>query len=182
MKTIFYDVWDEEQIGWLILDSDGKYHYKSLRKNSLMDAKGNVHLGKFGETIGRKEKVDPAKEKFKREQEELEEENKFNKFKEEHTEKWREYINKGDRREQVYPVFRYKNYSRKSGVYAYAISPDKKIIYVYFLGKKRGWYKYDTFSAPAWIIKEMVQRAKKGWGLNRFINQHPKTYYWKGQY
>lgn len=81
-----------------------------------------------------------------------------------------------------YPIYEYRNYSRKSGVYAFAYSPDKSIIYVYFKGKKRGWYKYDKKSAPSYVIDEMIQRAVKGWGLNRYINKHPQTYYWKGSY
>lgn len=89
---------------------------------------------------------------------------------------------KEDPREATYTVYRYKNYSRRSGVYAYAYSPKKDIIYVYFTGKKRGWYKYDKRSAPGYVIDEMIQRARKGWGLNRYINKHPDTYYWKGTY
>lgn len=81
-----------------------------------------------------------------------------------------------------YPVYQYKNYSRKSGVYAYAYSPNNAIIYVYFLGANKAWYKYDTKSAPSYVIDEMIRRAKNGWGLNRYINKHPKTYYWKGHY
>lgn len=87
-----------------------------------------------------------------------------------------------DPRTMVYPVYRYKNYSRRSGVYAYAYSNDKTIIYVYFIGERRAWYKYDIKSASRPLIEEMIRRAKKGWGLNRFINKHPKTYYWKGKY
>ena len=87
-----------------------------------------------------------------------------------------------NKRNKTYPVYRYKNYSRKSGVYAYAYSPDHSIIYVYFTGPARAWYKYDTKSGPNWVIWEMIKKAKKGWGLNRFINKHPKTYYWKGKY
>lgn len=81
-----------------------------------------------------------------------------------------------------YPVYRYANYSKRSGVYAYAFNSDETIIYVYFLGKKRAWYKYDIQSAPKYVIKEMIRRAVNGWGLNRYINAHPKTYYWKGNY
>lgn len=86
------------------------------------------------------------------------------------------------RRNAVYPFMRYKNSSNRSGVYGYAISPDDSTIYVYFTGKKRGFYKYDTESAPSYVIKEMIRRARGGWGLNRYINKHPKTYYWKGTY
>lgn len=175
MHTIVYDTWGETQIGWLII-KDGQYKYKSLKKDSLMmDAKGGVHLGQFGSIIGKKEKVDPKKAAFEKSQKEQKEKNEEEKRAEE------EKAAK-DPRNQVYPVFRYKNYSRKSGVYAYAISPNKKIIYVYFLGKKRGWYKYDTQSAPEFVINNMVKRAISGWGLNRYINKHPQTYYWKGTY
>lgn len=87
-----------------------------------------------------------------------------------------------NKRNKTYPVYRYKNYSRRSGVYAYAYSSDHSVIYVYFTGKDRAWYKYDVKSGPNWVIWEMIRRAKKGWGLNRFINKHPKTYYWKGKY
>lgn len=168
MKTIIYDTWGATQIGWLIYE-DGEYKYKSLKKDSnIEDAKQNVHIGSFGSTIGKKEKIDPKREAFNKEQEAIKKKNEEEKAK--------------DPRNMVYPVFRYKNYSRRSGVYAYAISPNKKIIYVYFLGKKRGWYKYDTMSAPSFVIENMVKRAISGWGLNRYINKHPQTYYWKGQY
>lgn len=85
-------------------------------------------------------------------------------------------------RKASYPVYRYKDYSRRSGVYAYAYSPGKDIIYIYFTGKKRGWYKYDIESAPEYVINNMIKKAKKGYGLNRYINKHPRTYYWKGAY
>lgn len=91
-----------------------------------------------------------------------------------------EEINNG--RSEKYPILRYKNYSRKSGVYAYAISPDKRIIYVYFIGKKRALYKYDVESASSFEIREMVKRAKSGWGLNRYINKHEPGYYYRGKY
>lgn len=166
--TIIFDTWGVTQIGWLICEN-GKYRYESIKKDSIIkDAKETVHLGKFGGTIGKKEKVNPRKETFKKQQEELKKENEEKEAK--------------NPRNQVYPVFRYKNYSRRSGVYAYAISPDKTIIYVYFLGKNRGWYKYDIYSAPSYVIKNMVKRAISGWGLNRYINAHPQTYYWKGHY
>lgn len=173
MYTIIYDTWGERQIGWLVFE-DNKVRYRSLKKDSLMlDAKGGIHLGKFGSTIGKKERTDLRKVAFEKMKKGSEEEQEESEDRE---------ANRNNRRNMAYPVFRYKNYSRRSGVYAYAISPDKKIIYVYFLGKKRGWYKYDTFSAPQFVIKEMVNRAISGWGLNRYINKHPQTYYWKGRY
>lgn len=81
-----------------------------------------------------------------------------------------------------YPIYKYKNYSHRSGVYAYAYSPDKKEIYIYFKGPKRAWYKYSKKDISAWIVDTMIRRAKRGWGLNRFINKYLPQYYWKGHY
>lgn len=162
MRTIFYDAPDQTQIGWLVI-KDGKFVYKSLKKDTrITDSKG-----KFKKYITIKDRVDYSLFKPKEKTEEA---------------KKTEAERLSEKRNQAYPVFRYKNYSRKSGVYAYAISPDKSTIYVYFLGRKRGWYKYDVHSAPTFVIQEMVKRAIKGWGLNRYINKHPQTYYWKGTY
>lgn len=167
MRTIFYDAPDQIQIGWLIFDANGKCKYKSIKKDKTMhDSICVVRRGRFGKAF-LKDKIDYSLFQPKQKTPEVK------KSEEEIKEK---------KRNEVYPVFRYKNYSRKSGVYAYAISPDKKVIYVYFLGKKRGWYKYDVYSAPEFIIKNMVKRALSGWGLNRYINKHPQTYYWKGTY
>ena len=176
MRTIIYDVYDETQLGWLVI-KNGKYEYKPLKKDSkIHDAQGNVYLGRFGNSENRNEKTTLGRGNYER--------NKlnYNVVNNQNKEKTSEPSNetKLNPRTQVYPVFRYKNYSRKSGVYAYAYSPDNTIIYVYFLGKKRGWYKYDQFSSNKSMIERMIQLAKKGWGLNRFINKHPQTYYWKG--
>ena len=77
MYTIIYDTWGERQIGWLVFE-DNKVRYRSLKKDSLMlDAKGGIHLGKFGSTIGKKERTDLRKvafEKMKKGSEEEQEE------------------------------------------------------------------------------------------------------------
>lgn len=87
-----------------------------------------------------------------------------------------------DPRNKNYTIYRYANLSKRSGVFAYAFNNDETIIYVYFTGKRHGWYKYDTKSAPEFVIKARIEKAKKGYGLNRYINKHPKTYFWKGTY
>lgn len=85
-----------------------------------------------------------------------------------------------EKRTERYTITRYKNYSRKSGVYAYAFSPDKSTIYVYF--NDHHLYKYDDVSSYKFRISEMIKRAKSGWGLNRYINKHKPSYYYKGRW
>ena len=171
MKRYVVEVTDsnaeEKPIGYLsVLDGMCVFKRSGNVHDSVIDAGGKIHLGGFGNTIGRKPKrMEEMKSRYMT--------NLANEAKE-NLEK--------DPRTRTYPVYRYKNYSRRSGVYAYALSPDERIIYVYFLGKKRGWYKYDYNSAPSYVIDNMVKRAKSGWGLNRYINKHPMTYYWKGTY
>lgn len=103
----------------------------------------------------------------------------YNYFKSYRKTRFKDKISKYGREEQ-FDIYRYKNYSRKSGVYAFAISPDKTIIYVYFNGGSL--YKYDISSAPEYAINNMVKRAKSGWGLNRYINKHKPDYYFKGKW
>lgn len=161
MRTYIIDVEENTEqllLGYLTILGKDKVKFTPLSK-SVGDAKKSVFVNKPSGTILRRSlsiKPTPKAEEAK--------------------------SKKLNPRTEKYPVYRYKNYSRKSGVYAYAISPDGTIIYVYFKGKKRGWYKYDVYSAPRFVIKNMVKRAKSGWGLNRYINKHPDTYFWKGTY
>lgn len=92
----------------------------------------------------------------------------------------KEYEEKKANREGKYPFTRYKNYSRKSGVYAYGISPDKTDIHILFTSG--AIYKYDTKSTPSFRIAEMIKRAKSGWGLNRYLNWKRPGYYYKGRW
>ena len=85
-----------------------------------------------------------------------------------------------DPRFRVYPVYKYKNYSRRSGVYAYAYNPQKTVIYVYFTGDKQAWYRY--YYGDGANVKRMIQHAKSGYGLNRYINKNLPPYYWKGKF
>lgn len=160
---------EPELLGYLTILDEKKVKFSSLDK-SMKDAKGRTFVNRNG-AINRNQ---PSKEETTKKAyvNKLNEEGKAN------TEKEREE----NPRTKTYPVYRYKNYSRKSGVYAYAYSPDKTVIYIYFKGKRRGWYKYDIYSAPRWMIETMIKRAKSGWGLNRYVNKHPQTYYWKGTY
>ena len=174
MKKYIIDVEEsseQELLGYLTILDGNKVKFSHLKKE-LNDANGRTFVtNRNGNGIARNQ---PSKEEIAKK----EYVNRINREGEERTEKERE----SNPRTKTYPVYRYKNYSRKSGVYAYAYSPDNTVIYIYFKGKRRGWYKYDIYSAPRWMIETMIKRAKSGWGLNRFVNKHPKTYYWKGTY
>lgn len=68
---------------------------------------------------------------------------------------------------------RYKNLSGKSGVHSYEIGGD--CIEVQF--NDRAAYLYDYESAGSGNIEKMRQLAKKGIGLNTFINKYVKKNY-----
>lgn len=95
-------------------------------------------------------------------------------------EKGKEESEKYNNRKGEYPITRYKNYSRKSGVYAYGMNEEGTDIHIYF--SSGAIYKYNTESAPIFRIREMIKRAKSGWGLNRYLNWKRPGYYYKGRW
>lgn len=69
----------------------------------------------------------------------------------------------------------YKNLSGTSGVVRYEIGSD--YIIVEFREGREKFYKYTYASAGATNVEEMKQLARRGSGLNSFINLNVKKRY-----